>query len=33
MEKLVSAEHMRSNDAAEGGRAFKEKRKPEFRGN
>jgi enoyl-CoA hydratase len=31
-EKLVSAEHMRSNDAAEGGRAFKEKRKPEFRG-
>jgi len=32
MEKLVSAEHMRSNDAAEGGRAFKEKRKPEFRG-
>ena len=33
MEKLVSGEHMRSNDAAEGGRAFKEKRKPEFRGN
>jgi enoyl-CoA hydratase len=33
MEKLVSAEHMRSNDAAEGGRAFKEKRKPEFHGN
>jgi enoyl-CoA hydratase len=33
MEKLVSAEHMRSGDAAEGGRAFKEKRKPEFRGN
>ena len=33
MEKLVSAEHMRSSDAAEGGRAFKEKRKPEFRGN
>ncbi len=32
-EKLVSAEHMRSGDAAEGGRAFKEKRKPEFRGN
>ncbi len=32
MEKLVSAEHMRSADAAEGGRAFKEKRKPEFRG-
>jgi enoyl-CoA hydratase len=32
-EKLVSAEHMRSDDAAEGGRAFKEKRKPEFRGN
>ncbi|HUK01592.1 MAG TPA: enoyl-CoA hydratase/isomerase family protein [Steroidobacteraceae bacterium] len=31
-EKLVSAEHMRSNDAAEGGRAFKQKRKPEFRG-
>lgn len=33
MEKLVSAEHMRSQDAAEGGKAFKEKRKPEFRGN
>lgn len=33
MEKLVSAEHMRSNDAAEGGRAFMEKRKPVFRGN
>ena len=33
MEKLVSAEHMRSADAAEGGKAFKEKRKPEFRGN
>jgi enoyl-CoA hydratase/carnithine racemase len=32
MEKLVSAEHMRSQDAAEGGRAFKEKRKPQFRG-
>ncbi len=32
MEKLVSAEHMRSADAAEGGRAFKEKRKPEFQG-
>jgi len=32
MEKLVAAEHMRSSDAAEGGRAFKDKRKPEFRG-
>lgn len=32
LEKLVSAEHMRSWDAAEGGKAFKEKRKPEFRG-
>lgn len=32
-EKLVSAEHMRSQDAAEGGKAFKEKRKPEFHGN
>ncbi|MGH8229945.1 MAG: enoyl-CoA hydratase/isomerase family protein [Steroidobacteraceae bacterium] len=32
MEKLVSADHMRSADAAEGGRAFKEKRKPEFEG-
>jgi len=31
-EKLVSAAHMRSWDAAEGGRAFAEKRKPEFRG-
>lgn len=32
MEKLVSAEHMRSNDAAEGGKAFMQKRKPVFRG-
>ncbi|HSW06778.1 enoyl-CoA hydratase/isomerase family protein [Aquabacterium sp.] len=31
-EKLVAGEHMRSWDAAEGGRAFGEKRKPEFRG-
>jgi enoyl-CoA hydratase len=31
-EKLVAAEHMRSWDAAEGGRAFAEKRKPAFRG-
>lgn len=32
MEKLTSAEHMRSWDAGEGGRAFVEKRKPQFRG-
>ena len=31
-EKRVSAEHMVSWDAAEGGRAFGEKRKPQFRG-
>lgn len=31
-EKLVAAEHMRSWDAGEGGRAFGEKRKPAFRG-
>jgi enoyl-CoA hydratase/carnithine racemase len=31
-EKLVSAAHMRSWDAGEGGRAFAEKRKPDFRG-
>ncbi len=32
LEKGVSAQHMVSFDAAEGGRAFGEKRKPEFRG-
>ena len=32
LEKGVSAQHMVSYDAAEGGRAFGEKRKPEFRG-
>ena len=32
MEKLTSAEHMRSWDASEGGRAFGEKRPPQYRG-
>lgn len=32
MEKLLSASHMRSWDAQEGGKAFMEKRKPQFRG-
>jgi enoyl-CoA hydratase/carnithine racemase len=32
MEKAVAARHMTSYDAQEGGRAFGEKRKPEFRG-
>jgi enoyl-CoA hydratase/carnithine racemase len=32
LEKGVSAQHMVSFDAAEGGKAFGEKRKPEFRG-
>lgn len=32
MEKLVSRAHMQSWDAREGGRAFMEKRKPQFRG-
>ena len=32
LEKAVSAQHMVSYDAAEGGRAFGEKRKPEFKG-
>jgi enoyl-CoA hydratase len=31
-EKLVSTTHMRSFDAGEGGRAFMEKRKPQFQG-
>jgi len=31
-EKLVSAKHMLSYDATEGGKAFGAKRKPEFRG-
>lgn len=32
MEKAVSSQHMNSFDAQEGGKAFAEKRKPEFRG-
>jgi enoyl-CoA hydratase/carnithine racemase len=32
LEKRVSAEHMVSDDAAEGGKAFAEKRKPVFKG-
>lgn len=32
IEKMTSAAHMQSWDAAEGGRAFAEKRKPQFRG-
>ena len=32
LEKAVSAEHMTSFDAQEGGKAFAEKRKPQFRG-
>jgi enoyl-CoA hydratase/carnithine racemase len=32
LEKRVSAEHMASEDAAEGGKAFAEKRKPVFKG-